>query len=90
MIRKLSNLFFTFISFGLFAQTTHELPWINNDTCTNQQITIEVGDTVTWTWGSGTHNLRSVSGTETFDSGYVNDPGFTFSYTFNQVGKNVC
>ena len=82
-------LFFTFISFGLFAQTTHELPWINNDTCTNQQITIEVGDTVTWTWGSGTHNLRSVSGTETFDSGYVTGPGYTFSYTFNQVGSTT-
>ena len=82
-------LFFTFISFGLFAQTTHELAWANDGTCANQQITIEVGDTVNWTWGAGTHNLRATSGTETFDSGYTVS---SFSYTFNQVGSTdyVC
>jgi hypothetical protein len=82
-------LFFTFISFGLFAQTTHELAWANDGTCANQQITIEVGDTVNWTWGAGTHNLRATSGIETFDSGYTVS---SFSYTFNQVGSTdyVC
>jgi hypothetical protein len=82
-------LFFTFISFGLFAQTTHELAWANDGTCANQQITIEVGDTVNWTWGTGTHNLRATSGIETFDSGYTVS---SFSYTFNQVGSTdyVC
>jgi len=82
-------LFFTFISFGLFAQTTHELAWANDGTCANQQITIEVGDTVNWTWGAGTHNLRATSGTETFDSDYTVS---SFSYTFNQVGSTdyVC
>ena len=82
-------LFFTFISFGLFAQTTHELPWASDGTCDNQQIMIEVGDTVTWTWGAGTHNLRATSGTETFDSGYEVS---SFSYTFNQAGSTdyVC
>ncbi|MFL2623706.1 MAG: T9SS type A sorting domain-containing protein [Flavobacteriaceae bacterium] len=81
--------FFIFISFGLFAQTTHELAWANDGTCANQQITIEVGDTVNWTWGAGTHNLRSTSGTETFDSTYNVT---SFSYTFNQVGSTnyVC
>ena len=77
-------LFFTFISFGLFAQTTHELDWANDNTCIDQQIMIEVGDTVHWTWGSGTHNLITTSGTETFNSTFnVSE----FSYTFNQAGS---
>jgi len=53
---------------------------------TNQQITIGVGDTVTWTWGGGTHNLRSTGGTEMFDSGYFTGPGPQFSYTFTIPG----
>tara|TARA_Y100000766_G_scaffold166571_1_gene143118 strand:+ start:931 stop:1431 length:501 start_codon:yes stop_codon:yes gene_type:complete len=53
---------------------------------TNQQITINAGDTVVWTWGGGTHNLRSTGGVESFDSGYFNGPGPTFSYTFNTPG----
>jgi len=52
---------------------------------TNQQITIAVDDTVTWTWGSGTHNLRSTGGVEMFDSGY-NGPGYQFSHTFTVPG----
>tara|TARA_B100000575_G_scaffold283484_1_gene276404 strand:+ start:617 stop:1117 length:501 start_codon:yes stop_codon:yes gene_type:complete len=53
---------------------------------TNQQITIDVGDTVTWTWGNGTHNLRSTGGVEMFDSGYYTGPGPQFSYTFTVPG----
>ena len=41
----------------LYSQTNHQLNW--NMSSTNQQITIAVDDTVTWTWGSGTHNLRT-------------------------------
>tara|TARA_B100000989_G_scaffold157026_1_gene117274 strand:+ start:411 stop:908 length:498 start_codon:yes stop_codon:yes gene_type:complete len=52
---------------------------------TNQQITIAVDDTVTWTWGSGTHNLRSTGGVEMFDSGYYG-PGYQFSHTFSTPG----
>tara|TARA_B100001287_G_C22500880_1_gene443598 strand:+ start:266 stop:763 length:498 start_codon:yes stop_codon:yes gene_type:complete len=52
---------------------------------TNQQITIAVDDTVTWTWGSGTHNLRSTGGVEMFDSGYFG-PGYQFSHTFTVPG----
>tara|TARA_Y100001954_G_C15776775_1_gene587441 strand:- start:339 stop:836 length:498 start_codon:yes stop_codon:yes gene_type:complete len=52
---------------------------------TNQQITIAVDDTVTWTWGSGTHNLRSTGGVEMFDSGYYG-PGYQFSHTFTIPG----
>ena len=68
----------------IFSQTTHQYNWSMSST--NQQITIDVGDTVTWTWGNGTHNLRSTGGVESFDSGYFSGPGPQFSYTFNNPG----
>lgn len=84
--------FFSLISFCLFSQTIHNLDWANDGSSNNQQITIEVGDVVRWTWGSGTHNLRATSGTESFDSGYETGPGYVFSHTFNTIGSTdyVC
>ena len=82
-------LFFTFISLTMGAQTTHQLGWGNTGSDANQQLTIEVGDTVEWTWGSGTHNLVSTSGVETFDSGYESS-GFVWSHTFTVVGSTDC
>ena len=55
-------LFFAFITLGLTAQTTHQLSWANDGSDAGQQLTIEVGDTVEWTWGSGSHNLLKTSG----------------------------
>lgn len=91
-MKKTLLLFFTLFSFSLSAQTTHNLGWANDGSSDNQQITIEVGDTIIWTWGAGTHNLRATSGTESFDSGYFTGAGNTFTYTFNQVGSTnyVC
>ncbi|MGB1170209.1 MAG: T9SS type A sorting domain-containing protein [Flavobacteriaceae bacterium] len=91
-MKKTLLLFFTLFSFALSAQTTHNLGWANDGSSDNQQITIEVGDTIIWTWGAGTHNLRATSGTESFDSGYFTGAGNTFTYTFNQVGSTnyVC
>ena len=82
-------LFFSLLSTFLFSQTTHNLDW--GMTSTNQQITIDIGDTVVWTWGAGTHNLRSTSGVEVFDSGYGSS-GFTFSHIFTSAGQTsyVC
>ena len=85
-MRAILLLLFTAISFGAAGATTHNLNWSNDGTSANQGITIEVGDTVIWTWGGGTHNLRSISGTETFDSGYSSTPNDVFSYTFSQSG----
>ena len=87
-IFKLYNMKFKLLLIILFtnliySQTTHQLNW--NMSSTNQQITIAVDDTVTWTWGSGTHNLRSTGGVEMFDSGY-NGPGYQFSHTFTVPG----
>ena len=91
-MKKKLLLFFTLISYTLFSQTTYNLGWANDGSSNDQQITIEVGDTIIWTWGSGTHNLRATSGTESFYSGYFTGAGNTFTYTFNQVGSTdyVC
>jgi len=79
-------LFFTIISFGTAAATTHNLVWVNDGKSANQKITVYAGDTVKWRWGSGNHNLRSTSGTENFDSSYSSTPGHIFSHTFRQLG----
>ena len=73
-----------------YGQTTHYYDWGYNKA--NQQINIELGDTVKWTWvGSGNHNLVSTSGIESFNSGY-GGAGKTFSHTFNSEGSTnyVC
>ena len=56
---------------------------------TSYDTTIQVGETITWTWGGGTHNLRSTGGVENFDSGYSSTYGFTFSHTFTVVGTTT-
>ena len=76
---------FLFLPFLSFSQITHFYNW--GFSSTDQQISIEVGDTVTWTWVGGFHNLRSTSGVETFDSGFSSNVGFQFSHTFNVVGS---
>ena len=81
---KLKLLFFALFTNYAISQTTHELNW--GMSSTNQQITIDVGDSVTWTWGNGTHNLRSTGGVENFDSGYFTGPGAQFTYTFTMPG----
>ena len=88
-MKKLS-LLLLIIPFLGFGQTTHYYDWGYNKA--NQQINIELGDTVEWTWvGSGNHNLVSTSGIESFNSGY-GGAGETFSYTFNSEGSTnyVC
>ena len=86
-------LFFAFISLCMGAQTTHQLGWGNTGSDANQQITIEVGDTVEWTWGSGSHNLLKTSGPEEFGTGQnYYSGGHVYSHTFELVGANdyVC
>ena len=56
---------------------------------TSYETTIQVGETITWTWGGGTHNLRSTGGVEMFDSGCSSTYGFTFSHTFTVVGTTT-
>lgn len=55
---------------------------------TPSSITINVGDTVTWSYTSGAslHTVTSTSGPVSFNSGTLH-PGDTFSFTFNTAGS---
>tara|TARA_B100001093_G_C26259416_1_gene772103 strand:+ start:34 stop:618 length:585 start_codon:yes stop_codon:yes gene_type:complete len=81
----LKIIIFLCLPFLSFSHITHFYNW--GLSSTDQQISIEVGDTVTWTWVGGFHNLRSTNGVETFDSGFSSSVGFQFSHTFNNVGS---
>ena len=85
---KYKLLLITALFFNLiYSQTTHELPW--GMSSTNQQLTIDVGDTVVWNWVGGTHNVRATGGVEDFDSGYFTGPGPHFSHTFTSPGATM-
>ena len=89
-MKKTLLLFFTTISFALSAQTTISLDW--SFSSADQNINIEVGDTVEWTWsGSGTHNLLKLTGPETgFGVDATRYPsGHQYSHTFTTVGVNT-
>ena len=81
-------------SFNLFAG---DQPGINyyskgsGNTGGPGNITVKVGDTITWTMDQGTHaahTITSLPGTpESFDSGFLFSPGDTFSHTFLKPGS---
>ena len=95
MIKKLPFILFLMLSINVVAQTTKtvSIDWGRNSTPSaagnaNASRTIEVGDTVTWNWYStGSHNVKSTTATETFESSYFTNGG-TYSKTFNAVGTN--
>ena len=80
-------IFFLIFHFSSFSQTTHFYDWGFGST--NQQISVDVGDTVTWTWGPGTHNLVQTNGeTEPeFGEGYYGQ-FHSYSHTFTTVGSH--
>ena len=73
----------------LAAQQNYNLGWSTTGDSVDQQLTIEVGDTVTWTWGPGTHNLEQIGdNTEPgFAEGYASQ-GHVYSHTFTTVGAH--
>lgn len=77
-------------TFGLKAQTTHDLNWERNFTSPESDLTIDVGDTVRWTWTDALpHTVENNTGsTETFNSGTLTGLGQTYSYTFTVEGVN--
>ncbi|MEZ4779529.1 MAG: T9SS type A sorting domain-containing protein [Flavobacteriaceae bacterium] len=89
-MKKVTLLFMALLT-TLFvsAQTEHFIDWSTGVGAAGS-ITIEVGDTVTWTWADALpHSVTSDAGaTETFDSGIITGLGTTFSYTFNLPGTN--
>lgn len=48
-------------------------------------VTVAPGDSVTWNWNSGPHNVHVVSGPQTFDSG-IKDTGGTYTHTLTAAG----
>ena len=83
-------LFFAFITLGITAQTTHQLEW--SFASADQNLTIEVGDTVVWTWvGASTHNLVKLTGPETgFGADEVRyAEGYEYTYIFTTEGINT-
>ena len=62
---------------------------VSDNFFTPNPVTINVGDTVQWTWGSGNfHSVTSVAGSlESFDSG--DQSVGTFSHTFTHAGTYV-
>jgi len=74
----------------LNAQTTFDLNWERFALSPATDLTIDVGDTVRWTWTDAfPHTVVSnVGSTETFSSAILTGIGMTYSYTFTQVGVN--
>jgi plastocyanin len=82
-------LFFGILS--VEAQTTHNLDWHINFLSPATDLTVEIGDTVIWTWTDiFPHTVQNAVGNsvETFNSGTLTGNGSTFSYTFTVVGVN--
>lgn len=79
------------VTIGAVAQTTHHINnWGVGITQEQASITIDVGDTVMWTWSTNhPHSVTSIDGSmETFDSGTLTGIGQTFSHTFTMEGIN--
>lgn len=81
-------IFFSIGILSLNAQITHDLDWYTG-IGTNVDLTINIGDTVRWTWTSINHTVTSdIGSTETFNSGLLGPIGSTFSHTFTLEGDN--
>ena len=78
------------ITIGLQAQTTHDLIWERGFESPEADLTIDIGDTVRWTWTDEVpHTVESNTGsTETFSSPVLTGLGQTYSYTFTVEGVN--
>jgi plastocyanin len=72
------------------AQTTHDLNWQIGSLSPTTDLTIDVGDTVRWTWTDALpHTVENdIGSTETFTSGTITGVGQTYSYTFTLQGSN--
>lgn len=83
-----------FGAFAVSAQITHHINWGIGAGTEQFSATIDVGDTVEWTWTSPhPHTVTTETGsTETFDSGTIQGMGLTYSHTFTMEGSNpyVC
>ncbi|MCK0109322.1 T9SS type A sorting domain-containing protein [Flavobacteriaceae bacterium S0825] len=84
-------LIFLFTIYLAQGQTTHNLNWERFANGSEMDITIDIGDTVLWTWTDAfPHTVENSVGNsvETFNSGTLSGIGQTFSYTFTVEGVN--
>ncbi|KAF2518484.1 T9SS type A sorting domain-containing protein [Flavobacterium salilacus subsp. salilacus] len=74
---------------GLSAQTTHTISWFMGVPSSQTTMTIEVGDTVKWTWDdTAPHTVTSqAGGAESFNSGTLTGNDKEFSHTFTVEGS---
>ena len=82
----LFSLFFILFLIPVRAQTNHIVD-VSNYVFTPANITITLGDTVTWKWVSGSHTTTSdsTSGSNTWDSP-INSSHQTFSFVITSLG----
>ncbi|TJY34126.1 T9SS type A sorting domain-containing protein [Pontimicrobium aquaticum] len=84
-------LLFLFVFCNIQGQTTHNLNWERFANGSEMDLTIDIGDTVLWTWTDAfSHTVENSIGNsvETFNSGVLTGIGQSFSYTFNVEGVN--
>lgn len=74
------------VVFTFAAPVADQTVAVNNFSFTEQDITIEIGDTITWVNEQGRHNVVSTSGPVSFDSGEPQTGEWEFSVTFSQPG----
>jgi len=90
-MKKINLLFLAVLTASMTtAQTTFDLDWFMGVPSQNVSISIEMGDTVRWTWTDEVpHSVTSEAGSqESFDSGILTGNGTQFSYTFTEMGIN--
>lgn len=88
-MRKKLLLGLLFATMGASAQTTHMVPWFMGVSSSETTITIDAGDTVTWTWDdTAPHTVTSqAGGAESFNSGTLTGSNEEYSHTFTEVGS---
>jgi surface protein len=68
------------------SNQSHDISITDNMQFDPEELTISVGDTVTWTNNDGmSHTATSTDGPESFDSGNIGS-GNTWSFTFTEAG----
>ncbi len=89
-MKKITFFFAVLTTSLISAQNTFDILWQVGVSGPAASLTIEVDDTVRWTWGSSMpHSVTSVAGSqENFDSGIITGQGTQFSHTFTEVGEN--
>lgn len=79
-----------FVTISISAQTTFDIDWEVGVSGAPASPTVEIGDTVRWTWTDGLpHSVTSDPGSQqAFDSGVITGMGTQFSFTFTELGTN--